>query len=152
MMLKIPLLFADEAAAAIFGKKKSHHSRRHSPRRSKIDQRTGMDCMLCCVAMVLGLPYEAVPDFMVYSEDEWLGALADWSISRGYYMIDIKGDSVAVDVTHGGPFWIASGPAPRGFNHSVVMLGREVWHDPHKSRAGLFTIEAATIFIPTHGV
>jgi len=43
---------------------------------------------------------------------------------------------------------IASGPGPRGVDHSCVALDGEIIHDPHPSRDGVKFIEAYEVLIP----
>ena len=43
---------------------------------------------------------------------------------------------------------IASGPSPRGVDHSCVSLDGRIVHDPHPSRAGLVSIEYYAKLLP----
>lgn len=131
----------------------------------RIDQCTSSDCFRCCVAMVLDLPYEEVPDFVGehlfrlhtepgVEEDDWLKALDIWAASRGRDVLRIASTSdgeLLHDPGIRGVPWIASGPTERGTNHAVVYAGAAPHHDPHSSRAGLVAITAATVFVRGSG-
>lgn len=103
------------------------------------------DCMIACLATVLGQPYG--PAFDAFHElmnrlakqrdGSWLSALEAFAAGRGFVM---KWHTVPEEVPS-GVLTIAGGPSPRGCKsgHSVVMRGAgpAVFHDPHPSRAGL---------------
>lgn len=44
-------------------------------------------------------------------------------------------------------YTILTGPAPRGFNHSVVGKGLMLAHDPHPSRDGLLRTTHVDLFV-----
>jgi hypothetical protein len=121
---------------------------------NKIDQRTETDCLRCCIAMVLDLEYEGVPDFVADNGPFWPTDFEHWARCRGYRVLRLSacGDGemlprpLAPDMPD-GVAWIASGPAERGRNHAVVYAGTKPWHDPHPSRAGLLSITTATILV-----
>lgn len=84
------------------------------------------DCLRACVASVLELPSDCVPDFSLFGEN-WLSALA----------LFCKVDLIVPNEASG--YWIAGGLSPRGndIRHSVVYRDFDLAHDPHPSRAGL---------------
>lgn len=97
------------------------------------------DCFRTCVACILELPLDAVPNFCdvdLYPGDdgEWFVALDEW-----LQMFNLS----AICLSHDGTFAprgfaILSGGSPRGdFNHSVVAHNGEMVWDPHPSRGGL---------------
>lgn len=54
---------------------------------------------------------------------------------------------------HGVPMFpvstaIASGPGPRGCDHSVVYFSGKLEHDPHPDRAGLLEVESYSMLWP----
>lgn len=121
---------------------------------NRIDQRTSSDCLRCCIAMVLGLDYEDVPDF-VAMRPMWTWAMTEWARRQGYWSLRVQSTSdgemlpsLLGEAEIDGPLWIASGPAARGHNHAVVMRGSVLEFDPHASRAGLISMTAATVFVP----
>ncbi len=117
----------------------------------RVDQRTRSDCLRCCVAMVLGVPYDDVPDFVDEHGYAWAGALANWALDRGYHTLRFLacGDGEMLQSLEGGiGMWIATGRGPRGGDHAVVFEGFSMFHDPHESRAGLSELTGATVFLP----
>lgn len=102
---------------------------------------TNGNCLAACVASLLEIPIESVPNFADFGTG-WFGSLAEylklynlaiWSFPRektpGYYHI-VMGQTV------------------RGTYHCVVAHGREMAHDPHPSKAGLLGAEEKFIFVP----
>ena len=114
-----------------------------------IDMQTGSDCLRCCIATVLGLPYDDVPDF-VHDHNRWAEEMAKWAKERGFSVVRVQctgdGEMMHSIFQEADGLWIASGPAARGRNHAVVFRGSEMIHDPHSSREGLVSITAATVF------
>lgn len=97
------------------------------------------DCMRACIASLLDLPREAVPNFAQLDADGegnfWL-LLAEFCRQHGYSFVTIQGRFVwAEDVI----YHVISGPSPRikGGHHAVVGRNGQVFFDPHPSRAGL---------------
>lgn len=107
----------------------------------------GGNCFSACVASLLELPLADVPYFMGQTDDhDWLGELNTWLAPRVLY---------ALCLTFGGDYelpglFILGGQSPRGdWCHAVVARGRgEVVHDPHPSRAGVLSLEDATLLVP----
>ena len=99
-----------------------------------IDPKTG-DCFATCVASLLDLPRDEVPNFMLAGPgEEWWMELQRWLGNRGLQCAVTK---VEVRRPETG-YWIGSGRSPRGnYHHAVIMLGDDIAHDPHPSRDGL---------------
>jgi hypothetical protein len=95
------------------------------------------NCFQACMASLLELPLEEVPDFM--AADPWWPAMEAWLAPRGLYPVGLlcEGqDSRDGWVPRG--LHILGGRSPRGdFDHVVIAHGREIVWDPHPSRAGL---------------
>lgn len=114
------------------------------------DQRGPTDCMRCCLATVLGLDYERVPDFVStdFGYDQ-RAEVARWLDSIGCRAVALQacGDGELLCSTFEIPsgLWIAGGPTQRGTNHAVVYDGGAMVHDPHPSRAGLLAITDAIV-------
>lgn len=106
--------------------------------------------MRCCVATVLGLPYEEVVDLAVAHQAR---VLISWASMLGLDVVYLQaaGDGELLSVAGSG-LWIASGPTHRQTRHAVVYRGAEMVHDPHPSRSGLTSIGAGRVFVPTSGV
>lgn len=117
-----------------------------------IDQRLPNDCLRCCLATVLCLPYEEVPHFVGDAPSRWADKMSKWLNGLGFAAVRVQatGDG---EILHSyfdgnGATWIASGLTERGRNHATVWRGTEMIHDPHPSRAGLLTITAALVIVP----
>jgi hypothetical protein len=97
------------------------------------------DCLAACVASILELPIEAVPNFRLMP-DQW-GALQDWLGGRGLFAVRVVAEPECVypvpDVD-----CILVGDSPRNpVLHAVVgrASGREwaMTHDPHPDGTGI---------------
>ena len=121
------------------------------------------NCFAACVASLLGRPLPEVPNFCAAGDEgRWWAALQTWLSPLGWYAIDLTWSSDPGQEIPGsvwgtgyiaeGALLIGSGPAVRGFDHSVVLRatprGPEVVHDPHPSRAGLIRITHLSLFLP----
>lgn len=116
------------------------------------DQRTETDCLRCCLATVLGLPYDDVPDFVAEYDVEWREALGAWLDARGHLGLWFQAshDQEICGSSIGGreALWIAGGLSPRGSEHTVVYRGATMLHDPHPSKAGLAVVCEAIVMWP----
>lgn len=110
------------------------------------------DCLKCCVASILELPYEEVPHFAAgewkkigTSGTGWLFDLNDWLETRGgllsasanyYYKYPERmTDEYVLEVrprNWHATWWIGAVVPVRnaGYYHAVVMDGASVVHDP----------------------
>ena len=104
------------------------------------------DCWAACLASLLELPLEIVPNFcaMDHAEGDWWDATQAWLVSRGMVGIEINVRDRPTGYLMPMPptYCIVSGKSPRGdYGHSVIGLVNgpniEIAHDPHSSRAGL---------------
>lgn len=111
------------------------------------------NCFAACVASILEIKLDEVPNFCAKPDGWWLRFLR-WMSDRGWGVIvldlvDSEGASAAAFLNRiQGYAWIGSGPADRGLLHAVVYCGREMVHDPHPSRAGLQKLEEALFITP----
>lgn len=92
-------------------------------------QRTATDCFRCCVASVLDLAYEDVPDAKYGT---WLEDLRAWAAGRGL-IVEWETDPADVlptEICVMGTEW--NGDSERSLHgHSVVSRGpTEIIHDP----------------------
>lgn len=103
-----------------------------------IDQRTKTDCLRCCIATVLGLPYEDVPDLVPEHGGDWPAALAQWACAHGLEALWFRcfGEGEMLQPLQTSARWIATGPTDRGTNHAVVYRGDAMEYDPHARVAG----------------
>ena len=120
------------------------------------------NCLEACVATLLGIPLETVPDprrGLTCAEAE--RALPLRSPALGTFLAQfglaaVSGEGSHGPVPPGAPpvFWIGSGPGPRGFDHAVVYVsgGRAphpvLFWDPHPDRTGLLALARWTAILP----
>jgi hypothetical protein len=105
------------------------------------------DCIRACVASILELPMEMVPNFVHTGEDPyglWKYALIGWLTVRGVGL-----DCYLYDDEPPGRWCIIGGPGPRGHQHCVVGFNREMVWDPHPSGEGLVTAQDVWYLVPT---
>lgn len=109
------------------------------------------NCFAACIASILGVPIESVPQPTEADRESW----ADyWSYvgaflwDRGFALVHVPFPELQkVTARHwttcdalddvSGPYYIGSGPSPRGSDHSVVMRDGRIEHDPHPSGDGI---------------
>ena len=101
------------------------------------------NCLQACVASILELALDDVPNFMEY--EDWDGEFVKFMAGFGLEPVEFN---VAAGWTPGG-YHCALGETSRGILHSVVAHGGEVVHDPHPSKNGLHTVTAWMVFVAT---
>lgn len=103
------------------------------------------NCLPACVASLLHLPIESVPN-VCEDGDGWLERLAAWLVPRGFTPLCFKGGPLP---QLGATLCIVSGVSPRGaFMHATVWCGGTLIHDPHPSRAGIGEAADTIYLIP----
>jgi hypothetical protein len=100
-----------------------------------IDQGRG-DCLRSCVASILELAPDQVPnfsDFCKYADVNWSIPMWNFLRERGMAFVTVY----PPHLPHG--YCVAVGPSPNipGAFHAVVWKGSEIVHDPNPSRKGL---------------
>lgn len=100
------------------------------------------NCLEACYATITGIPLDDFPHFL---SNAWLFHYRNWLREHGWHLFWAK--SGTCDVPPG--YAIASGPANRGLDHSVVFLDGHLWHDPHPSGDGLLSIDDWQLIWPT---
>lgn len=93
------------------------------------------DCFAACIASILELPLEEVPNYS--QQGEWWNEWDEWLFSRGLYILEVKrGDDKDEEFVKG--YHIITGKSHSGdWNHSVVGLNGKIVHDPNPKRRGL---------------
>ena len=98
------------------------------------------DCFAACIASILEVPLEELPNLNGYSDDEWWLKTQQWveeNTCYSYIEVSITTLEEAAPI-FGNSYWIATGKSPRGdYNHAVVFLKGEMVHDPHPDKTGL---------------
>lgn len=102
------------------------------------------NCFAACVASILELPLEDVPNFC--ARDGWFLALRDWLKPHGLFPMAFDDVNDETFEYIGDALSIVSGPAARGHLHACVYRGAELLHDPHPSRAGLISFKDMVLF------
>lgn len=104
----------------------------------KITQRTSTDCLRCCVAMVTGLPYDEVPDFVALHDTNWACELSLWLINRGMGLMQFSVAPVFI------PSWlpiITKGyPSVGAHHHHCVVWTDDGMIDPSPRSIGVIEI------------
>lgn len=110
------------------------------------------NCFAACLASLLEVPLNSIPDFAVASDAGWFPRFRAWLVPQGWYPICFKVD----DGWEPPGLYILSGASPRGTDpkhlHSVVAQGAGVLHDPHPSRDGLSSRLDAIVLVPVDPV
>lgn len=109
------------------------------------------NCLSACIASILELPIEEVPNFCEEDREDWWRSCWTWLYSRGYVGIEVSiQPGVLSPVWH--EYCILSGEGPRGCHHAVVgrakgYQGFEYVHDPHPD--GTFLKEVTEVMFIT---
>ena len=104
-------------------------------------QRTKDDCMRCCLATLLDIPYEEVPNF--HPEDPALfdKLIRDFLSDRGLALLNVGYTEDIGSYLHGYDQFIhmICGPTTRDTDmfHACLGYSGKFLHDPHKSNLGL---------------
>ena len=107
------------------------------------------NCMSACLAMVLGLEIEQVPNFFDLAgrdSEKWWQEIRMWLRPRGYDFVLISAS--ASWITGIGGALIVGGQTDRGTSHAVVYLDGKLFHDPHPDGTGLIEPEDVTLIYP----
>lgn len=105
------------------------------------------NCMIACLASMLGVPLEEVPDIpptdptRPFKLDAWLKR--EW----GLRLAHLHGDPVLLGIAA-----IRGGPGPRGFSHACIYVDETLLHDPHPEGGGLLSMESYYLITPSFGV
>jgi len=100
------------------------------------------NCMNAAFASLLEIQIEDMPNFEDMRDGKWYPALLEWLEELGFQLL--RWDE---EIYLSG-YFIANGPSPRGFEHSVVYLGAEMVHDPHPDKTGLNKITSTWALLP----
>lgn len=124
------------------------------------------NCLAACVASLLELPVEDVPNFMLglpsWDPDDqeararwsraFFAGVNDWLAPRGLFYFEVGAPeglpSYITESTPPAALWIGIGTVAGGASHAVVMRGGEMVHDPHPDRAGLLRLDTIGLMVP----
>ena len=91
---------------------------------------TGMNCFQACIASILELTLEEVPDF-VNKYDSFIVKTGEWLGERGYmlYYITLATSNNPIHMSDGSQYYIQGGTY-KGIGHCIVASGNDFAHDP----------------------
>jgi hypothetical protein len=94
------------------------------------------NCFAACVASLLDLPLEVVPNVMRH--EDWYARFNWWLKRRGMYLCCFDGwPQGFVRDYYSDVHILVYGMAERGIDHACVYRGTELAWDPHPDRSGL---------------
>jgi hypothetical protein len=108
------------------------------------------NCLSACIASILEIPLEEVPNFVDTSDHRdglWVGRLNAWLGQLGLYAYCHLANEfdVHLDPPRGtllmDDFYIAYGRSIKGNLHAVVCKDNCMVHDPDERQTGLVSIE-----------
>lgn len=105
------------------------------------------NCLQACVASVLDLPIEKVPNFMLAPGVEWYDTFVDYMRGRGFYPIYLHPDVIERDGTRPYGYHLLQGKSPRGdYDHVIVGLNGKPVHGPHPDGGMLDELRYIIVF------
>ena len=104
------------------------------------------NCFAACVATILRLPLEDVPNFCAH--EDWFARFDAWLRERGLWPLKFDASAELIDNVARDALGIVSGEAERGLMHATVWRGGAMVHDPHPSRAGLLEVVDVIYIVP----
>lgn len=115
------------------------------------------NCFQACVASILELPLEQVPNFCQDDPEGWWDQFRDWLVQYELCPVCVtvppqwqgEGELPLSELPR--TYYILSGKSPRGDHlHSIVVYEGESAHDPHRSDRGLCSVADAIFFVPLY--
>lgn len=116
------------------------HARRVIPVEQTVSGWGKGNCVAACVASILELSIEEVPNFVGDYGDDWWSAYGDWLRERGFSAVEVKLDREGINWFGTGTvgYFIATVPSLNVTDpetgepawHAVVMRGATLAHDP----------------------
>lgn len=107
------------------------------------------NCFSACLASVLDLPIEQVPNFYDIAPHEngpWWDAVRAWLKPLGWSVIHLT-----LDPAHLGEFpgvFIVGGKTSRHTDHAVVYQDGHLVHDPFPGGVGLVRVDTVDLLYP----
>lgn len=113
-----------------------------------IDSKNG-DCLKCCVATLLGLEYDDVPNFIEHNHGDWLSSMREFLDRYNLMPVMLKRNEPLYQKID----YILIGKSPRSnsersFSHAVIYNGNDMVHDPHPSSLGVENVNYVLLFQP----
>lgn len=111
------------------------------------------NCFSACLASLMDLPIENVPNFAMMEEDTWYGNFLDFLEKynhsyKGMFYFEQEGTwaDLLKEYPEFGDTFIVGGKSPRDWitaGHAVIYKDNKLLHDPHFSREGILLLEYA---------
>lgn len=118
--------------------------------RSNRERLTYGNCLVACVASILELPIEEVPNiYTFYSKDKtglWLEVLNMWLSLNGIKLEKVECENVG-KYCNVSNYYIKRGLSHRGLPHCIVCGPFKYEWDPHPSREGLKEDQYCYVFV-----
>ncbi len=108
------------------------------------------NCFSACLASVLELDMDAVPNFFTIAgedPDQWWDAVRDWLRPHGLGVISVAIDGHGLLASFGG-WLIVGGKTARGTNHATVWRDGKMVHDPYPGGTGLVHVDSVDLLYP----
>ena len=102
------------------------------------------NCLAACIASLLEISLNQVPEFEEMDREDWQSALLDFLLNRGK-TLSILYDEVDFKLEEAGDScYIANGRSPRDLDvrHAVIFKNGKLEFDPHPSGDGILTEES----------
>ena len=117
------------------------------------DPSTAGDCMSACIASVLELSLEDVPNFMEAGEEGWWDAMQVWLGLRGFAYVEINATGLPslsrpeIGIPDDQVYFVV-GISPRETPHVVLYKGNKLAHDPNPAGTGLVRGSVLGFLVP----
>lgn len=127
-----------------------------TPQKQTIFGSPNGNCFATCVASLLDLPLEDVPNFCADENEDWFDGFQKWLTERGMYAIDLKVvDEPFLRPVPDGTLVILTGMGARGLLHCVIASyrlkdGLHTWehvHDPHPNNTFIEDVQDITFIV-----
>ena len=106
------------------------------------------NCLQACIASILELPLEAVPNFMEVDGDGWEKVYQDFLETKGLQVLYLDIDGIKKYGWSPRGYHLIQGKSPRGdWDHVCVGFRGEIVHDPHPDGGGLRTQDLYDVFV-----
>ena len=104
------------------------------------------NCFPACIASVLEIDLEGIPNFCTVYKSRWQGELNKWLHQFGLGSLTVAFQDDFIPIQKG--WCLAAGPCgPEGVMHSVVMKDMKMVHNPHEGWGELDEIVDYTFFV-----
>lgn len=107
------------------------------------------NCFSACLATVLELPIEQVPNFFEVAgpqPEKWWAAVRDWLRPRGWGVLTVGVANGLAEELPG--ILIISGKTARHTDHSTVWKDGVMVHDPYPGGEGLTDVQCVDLLYP----